>query len=66
MCQWSRNRNIDLDLSFAFNQTSNIFYFKILYASFSVSGFSYINLDIPSHTSALAFSRVEVLQILQS
>ena len=31
---WSNNSNINLDLSFAFNQTSNIFHPKILHASF--------------------------------
>ena len=32
-CQWLRDPNIELDSSFAFNQTSNIFNPKILHTS---------------------------------
>ena len=45
---------------------SNIFHPKILHVSFSISDLSCINSDIPSYTSALAFSRGKVLRILQS
>ena len=61
---WSYDSNIEL--FFASNQTSNIFHFKILYALFSVSDFSCIDLDITSYISVLALSREEVLRVLQS
>ena len=66
VCQWSRDLNIDLDSSFASNQTSNIFYLKILHTLLSASDLLYINSDITSHTSALALSREKVLRVLQS
>ena len=56
--------NINLDLSFASNQTSNIFYFKILYALVSAFDFLYINSDIIFYTLALAFFPEKVLRIL--
>ena len=77
LCQWLRDPdidpNIDLDSSFAFNQTSNIFYPKILHASMS-------DFDLPCHQAprrrhphlsciklgyqlALALSKVEVLHV---
>ena len=59
--QWSRDPNIDLDSSFAFNRTSNIFYPKILHASLSAFDLPYTDLDIILHTSALALSREKVL-----
>ena len=53
-----------LTSSFAFNQTSNIFYLKILYALFSAFDFLYINLDITSYISVLALSGKKVLYVL--
>ena len=58
--------DIDLNSCFASNQISNIFYLKILYASFLASHFPYINLDIIFYISVLAFFRKEVLPIIQS
>ena len=46
--------NINLNLSFALNQSSNIFYLKILNASFSTSDLPYINFDITFYISTLA------------
>ena len=67
---WSYNPNIDfdinLDLSFASNQTFNIFYLQILYILFSAFNLPYIDLDITSYTSTLAFSGEKVLYVLQS
>ena len=60
------NPNINLDLSFASNQTSNIFYSKILHASFSTFDLPCINLNITSYTLALALSREKVLHVLES
>ena len=56
--------NINFDLSFAFNQTSNIFFSKILHASFSTSNLPCTNSDIIFYTSALALSDNKVLCIL--
>ena len=66
VCQWSCDPNINLDLSFAFNQTSDIFHLKILYASLSASDLLHTDSDITSYTPALALSREEVLRVLQS
>ena len=63
-CQCSRDPNIES--SFASNQTFNIFYPKILHASFSTSDLPCTDLDITSHISALALSGVEVLRVLRS
>ena len=72
--QWSHDP--DIELSFASNQTSNIFNPKILHASFSASDFSRhrashrclgqlprTDLNKTSYTSALALSGAEVLYI---
>ena len=64
MCQWSRDPNIDLDSSFASNQTSNIFHPKILHALLSASNLPRTDLDITSHTPALALSGEKVLCVL--
>ena len=61
---WLRDLNIDLDLSFTYNQISNIFYFKILHALFLAFDIFYTNLDITSYTSALALSKEEVFCVL--
>ena len=66
VCQWSRDPNINLDLSFASHQTLDIFYPKILHTSLSTSNLTCTNSDIISHTSALALSGEEVLCVLQS
>ena len=66
VCQWSRDPDIDLDLSFAFNQTSDIFYFKILHASLSAFNLPRTDSDITSHTPTLDLSRKEVLRVLRS
>ena len=65
VCHWSRDPNIDLDSSFAFNQIFNIFHL-ILYASLSASNLLCTNSDITPYTSALAFPRAKVLCVLQS
>ena len=64
LCQWLCNLNIES--SFAFNQTSNIFHPKILYALSSVSDLSHTNLDTTFYTSDLGFSEAEVLCVLRS
>ena len=56
--------NIDLDLSFAFNQTFNIFHSKILHVLDLVFNLLYINLIIIFYISALAFFKKEVLRVL--
>ena len=61
---WSYDFNIKS--FFVFNQTSNIFYSKILHISFSASGLLYINSDITFYISALVLSKKKVLQVLQS
>ena len=61
-CQWSCNSNIKS--SFVSNQTSNIFHPKILHILFSAFNFPCTNLNITFHTSALAFSREEILHVL--
>ena len=60
------NFNINLDSSFASNQTFNIFNLKIFYALFLTSNLLYINLNITSYISALALSRKEVLRVLRN
>ena len=65
VCQWSHDPNIDLDSSFASNQTFNIFH-PILHASLLAFNIPYTDLDITSYILVLALSRVEVLYILQS
>ena len=64
LSQWSYNP--DIELSFAFNRTFNIFYPKILHALSSVSNLSSIDSNITSHTSALALFKTEVLYVLRS
>ena len=66
VCQWSRDPDIDLDSSFASNQTSDIFHPKILHASLSASDLSRTDLDITSYTLALALFGEEVLHVLRS
>ena len=66
ICQWSCDSNIDLNSSFAFNQTSDIFHPKILYALLSASNLPYINSDIISFTPVLALFKEKVLCILWS
>ena len=66
VCQWSRDPDIDLDSSFASNRTSDIFHPKILHASLSASDLPRTDLDITSHTPALALSGGEVLRVLRS
>ena len=61
---WSRDP--DIESFFASKQTFNIFYPKILYVSFSAFNLPGTNLDIISHTSALAFFGKKVLRFLQS
>ena len=58
--------NIDLDLSFAFNQTFNIFYPKILYASFLAFNLPYTNLNITFYILTLAFFGKKALYVLGS
>ena len=62
---WSYNFNIDpninLDSSFASNQTSNIFHPKILYASFSAFGLPCTDVDITFYILTLTFFRKKVL-----
>ena len=66
MCQWSCDYNIDLDLSFTSNRTSDIFYLKILHALLSASDLPCIDLDITSQISTLAFFWEEVLHVLRN
>ena len=66
VCQWSRDFDIDLNLSFASNRTSDIFHPKILHVLLSAFDHPRTDLDITSHTSALAFSRGKVLYVLRS
>ena len=56
--------NIDFDLSFVSNQTSNIFYLKILYALFLAFDLLYTNSNITFYKLVLAFSRKKILYIL--
>ena len=65
VCQWSRNPNIDFDLSFPSNQTSNNFHL-ILHALLSAFNLLCTDLDIISYTSALALSKAKVLHVLRS
>ena len=74
--QWSRDP--DIESSFASNQTSNIFHFKILHASFfsfrpplpplraTRCRYPRTDLDTTSYISALALSGAEVLCVFQS
>ena len=62
--QWSCDP--DIESSFASNQTSKIFYSKILYASLSASDLPRTNSDITSYTSVLALSGEEILRVLWS
>ena len=64
LCQWSPDP--DIKSFFASNQTSNIFYPKILHASFSVFNLPYTNFNTTSHILALALSVAKVLYVLQS
>ena len=66
VCQWSRVSNIDYDLSFASNQTSNIFYPKILYALLLAFDLPCTDSDITSYTFTLVLFGEEVLHVLQS
>ena len=61
---WPRDPDIDLDSFFAFNQTFNIFYLKILYTLFSIFDFLYTDLNIIFYISTLAFFKEVVLYVL--
>ena len=50
---WLCDSNINLNSSFAFNQTSNIFYLKILHALFSASKLFYHQALYYCHTYLL-------------
>ena len=58
--------NIYLDLFFASNQTFNIFYPKILHASFLASYLLCTDLNIIFYILVLAFSSKKILHALQS
>ena len=57
--------NIDLDSSFTFNQTSNIFHPKNPYTLLLAFNLLYTNLNTTSYILALAHSRAKILCILE-
>ena len=63
--QWSRDFDINLDLFFASNQTSNIFH-PILYILLSALDLPHNNLDITSHILASTLFGAKVLYVLQN
>ena len=64
VCQWSRDP--DIESFFASNRTSIIFHPKILHALLPASDLPRTDLDITSHTPALALSGEEVLRVLRT